>query len=588
MAKKKQIVMSKYDRYSEARKAGQVDGTVPLWMPTAGYQMFMEKYLYEAENPREQYMRIARTAAQYAPKNTVPGDHSLLFVGSVDPYIDYWTDKFFTIMWNGWMACSTPVLANMGTKRGCSVSCAGSVVGDSIDGFYSNEREVAILSKEGFGTASDLSGIRARGSYISTGGKANGVMPVIIEHIGIMRNVTQGTARRGAWAAYLNVMHGDFWEVISYLEKHDDDFNMGWIITDEFIDLLNKKDKEATRRFKRMMRVKMVTGKGYFFFIDKVNRNRPEMYKDLGLMVKASQLCTEIFLHSDATKYTYTCVLAWMNASKYAEWKDTDAVFVATVFLDCVVSDFIKQAEKIPGLEKAVAATKAGRAIGLGCGGLHTYMQEHMMPADSIDAYLFNAEFFKHLDDKSLEASKWLAVELGEPEWCVGYGLRFTHRIAVAPTKSTALIMGGISEGRGFDTAMSFTQKTSAGEVDRVNPPLLALIKRKGLDVEKCIRDVVQGYGSVQHVDWLDDFEKLVFRTGFEYDQRVVLRLAAAAQKHIDQGQSINIYLSKNTPARQIAALHKEAFLNELIHSLYYIVSSRAIVSSSSECIACQ
>jgi ribonucleoside-diphosphate reductase alpha chain len=198
-------------------------------------------------------------------------------------------------------------------------------------------------------------------------------------------------------------------------------------------------------------------------------------------------------------------------------------------------------------------------------------MQEHMMPYESIDAYMFNAEFFKHLNKESLKASQWLAKELGEPEWCVGYGLRFTHRLSVAPTKSTALIMGGISEGRGLDTAMSFTQKTSAGEVDRVNPPLLSLIKRKGLNVKKCISDVVQGYGSVQQVD-----------------QRVVLRLASVAQKEIDQGQSINIYLSKGVTEEYIAELHQIAFEDENIHSLYYIYSSRAVVSSSSECLSCQ
>lgn len=581
--------MSKYEQLSEARKAGQADGTVPDWMPTAGYQMFMEKYLYEAANPREQYMRIARTAAKHAPKNVIPGDSlGLVAVACADPYIQYWTEKFFNIMWKGWMACSTPVLANMGTDRGCPVSCAGSEMDNSIFGFYDNLKEMALLSKHGFGTATDLSGVQPRGSKMKRGGKANGVMPIIEDHILMSRKVSQGSSRRGAWAAYLNIMHGDFWEVVAYLEKHDDDFNIGWIITDEYIAALNRGDAEAHERFRRVMRVKMVTGKGYFFFIDKVNRNRPQMYKDLGFMVKASQLCTEIFLHSDATKYTYTCVLAWMNASKYDEWKDTDAVQVATVFLDCVVSEFIVIARDIPGLEKAVASTVAGRAIGLGAGGLHTYMQEHMMPADSIDAYLFNAEFFKHLDDESLKASKWLAVELGEPEWCKGYGLRFTHRIAVAPTKSTALIMGGISEGRGLDTAMSFTQKTAAGEVDRVNPPLLALIKRKGLDVESCIKDVVAAYGSVQDVDWLDEFEKLVYRTAFEYDQRVVLRLAAAAQKHIDQGQSINVYIRKGMTEQEIALLFKEAFENELIHSLYYVYSSRAIVSSKSECIACQ
>jgi ribonucleoside-diphosphate reductase alpha chain len=200
---------------------------------------------------------------------------------------------------------------------------------------------------------------------------------------------------------------------------------------------------------------------------------------------------------------------------------------------------------------------------------------------------MFNISFFKHLNRDSLEASKWLAKELGEPEWCKGYGLRFTHRLAVAPTKSTAAIYGGISEGRGLDVAMCFTQKTAAGEADRINPPLLALIKRKGLNIEDCIKDVTAAYGSVQFVDWLTPEEKEVFKTGFEVNQNVVIRHAAMAQKEIDQGQSINVYLSKNTTAKEIVKLHKEAFLDENVHSLYYIVSSRAIISSKSECLSC-
>ncbi len=578
------MVIDKYEQYSIDRKKGQEDKTVPMWMSTAGYQMFCEKYLYEAANPREQFMRIAKTAAKHAPKSYLPTDDFGNYWLTTEAY---WAEKFFTVLWKGWMACSTPVLANMGTKRGLPVSCAGSYVDDSIDGFYSNLKEMALLSKYGFGTASDLSDVRCRGSVMSGGGKANGVMPVIEDHITMSRKVSQGSSRRGAWAAYLNVMHGDFDEVISYLEKNDDDFNIGWIINDEFIAKLEAKDKEAKRRFKRMMYVKMKTGKGYFFFIDKVNRNRPQMYKDLGLMVKASQLCTEIFLHSSEA-YTYTCVLAWMNVSKYDEYKDTDAIKVATVFLDCVVSEFLEQAKGIKGLEKAIAATEKGRAIGLGAGGLHTYFQEHMMPVESLDAVMFNAEFFKHLNRDSLIASQWLAKELGEPEWCKGYGLRFTHRLAVAPTKSTAAIYGGISEGRGLDVAMCFTQKTSAGEADRVNPPLLALIKRKGLDIEECIKDVTAAYGSVQYVDWLTVEEKEVFKTGFEVNQQSVINLAASAQKEIDQGQSINVYLSKNTSAKEIVKLHKEAFLNPNIHSLYYIVSSRSIISAKSECVSCQ
>ncbi len=293
-------------------------------------------------------------------------------------------------------------------------------------------------------------------------------------------------------------------------------------------------------------------------------------------------------LHS-SKDLTYTCVLSWMNNSKWHEWKDTDAVFIATVFLDCVVSDFIEKGSKIVGLEKAVASTIKGRAIGLGQGGLHTLFQKMMLPFESLEAHMLSNQIASHIDNQSLEASRWLASVLGEPEWCKGYGVRFTHRTAIAPTKSTALIYGGISEGINPDMAMSFTQLTSAGEVDRINPVLLELIKQKGLDVEACIRDTVIGQGSVQHVDWLTPEEKLVFKTAFEIDQKVILRMAAARQLRVCQGQSLNLFFAGNADEGVIADVHQEAFENENILSLYYIYSSRGVVSSSSgECLACQ
>jgi ribonucleoside-diphosphate reductase alpha chain len=573
-----------YEQLSEERKQGQIDGTIPDWMSTSGYQMFKQKYLYEAANPREQFMRIAKTAAKHAPAQAPM--HTTEFIGDEEHRIAYWTEEFFHVLWNGYVACSTPVLANMGTQRGCPVSCAGSVVDDSIEGFYDGYREIAILTKQGFGTATDLSDIRKRGSPISAGGKASGVLPVIKHFVQDMRDVAQGTARRGAWAGYLDIQHGDFWEVIQYLEEQPDDLNIGWIITDKFIAKLQKGNKEAIKRYQRALKAKMIFGKGYFFFIDKVNRQRPEMYKDLGLMVKASQLCTEIFLHSDL-EHTYTCVLAWMNLTKAHLWENTDAVFVATVFLDCVVSEFLEQARNIRGMEKAVRATEKGRAIGLGAGGFHTYLQANGFEWGGIDAHLFNGRVFKHIDEESLKASQWLAKELGEPEWCKGYGLRFTHRMAVAPTKSTALIYGGISEGINPDIAMSFTQLTAAGEVDRVNPTLLALIKSKGLDIEACIKDTVQSQGSVQHVDWLTEDEKRVFKTAFEINQRDILRLAATRQRYIDQGQSTNLFFAGNADEKLISEIHQEAFENENILSLYYVYSSRGVVSSSSECASC-
>ena len=568
-----------YEQLSTERKQGQADGTIPEWMSTAGYQMFKQKYLYQADNPREQFKRIANTAAKHAPKQS----YDNVFVEGQE----HWEQKFFDVLWKGWVACSTPLLANMGTDRGCPVSCAGSVIDDSIEGFYDAYREIAILTKQGFGTATDLSAIRKRGSPISAGGKASGVLPVIKHFVQDMRDVAQGSSRRGAWAGYLDIQHGDFWEVVQYLEEQPDDLNIGWIINDKFIAKLQKGNKEAVKRYQRAMRAKMIFGKGYFFFVDKVNRHRPQMYKDLGLMVKASQLCSEIFLHS-SLEYTYTCVLSWMNISKYDEWKDTDAAFIATVFLDCVVSEFIEKASKIRGMEKAVASTVKGRAIGLGAGGLHTYFQKKGFEFEGVDAHIANTQIFKQIDEQSLEASKWLAQVLGEPEWCKGYGLRFTHRLAVAPTKSTALIYGGISEGINPDIAMSFTQATAAGEVDRVNPTLLELIKSKGLDIEKCIKDTVISQGSVQSVDWLTPEEKAVFKTAFEIDQKAILRLAAARQKFIDQGQSTNLFFAGNADEAAISEVHQMAFENEDILSLYYVYSSRGVVSSSGECLSCQ
>lgn len=570
--------INSYEALSMERKVLQQEGLIPDWMATAGWQMFKSKYLYQASNVREQFERIAKTAAKHAPKE-YPDNW---------PVGRTWESAFFEVLWKGWVACSTPVLANMGTNRGCPVSCAGSVIDDSILGFYDAYREVAILTKEGFGTATDLSDIRPRGSPISRGGTAAGLVPVYEHFVQDMTDVSQGANRRGGWAGYVDIEHGDFDELIGVIEKEPDGRNVGWIIKDKFVDKLNNGDKEAHRRFKKALKLKMMFGRGYFMFVDKVNRQRPQMYVDKQLYVKASQLCSEVLLHS-SKDLTYTCVLSWMNDSKYREWQNTDAVFIATVFLDCVVSEFIEKAKDIVGLEKAVASTVKGRAIGLGQGGLHTLFQQEGIPFEGLEAHMLSNQIAAQIDKQSLSASKWLAKVLGEPEWCQGYGERFTHRTAVAPTKSTALIYGGISEGINPDMAMSFTQLTAAGEVDRINPVLLELIKKKGLDIEKCIADTVVGQGSVQHVDWLTPEEKLVFKTAFEINQKAIIRMAAARQRHTCQGQSLNLYFAGNAEESLIAEVHQEAFENEDVLSLYYIYSSRGVVSSSSgECLACQ
>lgn len=401
-----------------------------------------------------------------------------------------------------------------------------------------------------------------------------------------MQEVSQGATRRGAWAGYLPIDHGDFDELCDLLHTSDDDLNVGYVITDVFINKLNNGDKEALRRYQKAMKVKMITGKGYFFFVDKANRHRPECYKELDLDIKASNLCTEIMLHS-SEDYTFTCVLSSMNLAKYDEWRETDAVFWATLFLDCVAEEFIWKAKDIPGIEKAVEFTKKGRALGLGVCGLHTFFQQRGIAFDSLEAQFLNDEIFRDLKQKTMVASHLMANEMGEPEWCYTTGRRNTHLLAIAPTKSTALIMGGISEGINPDPAMVYTQATSAGEVERVNPVLLKLMKERGVYNEETIHRIAENYGSVQGEDWLSEDEKRVFRTAFELDQRVILRLASQRQKYIDQGQSINLFFSADAEEEYISEIHKLAFKDENILSLYYVYSTKQPINQR-ECESCQ
>ena len=563
-----------YKELSEERKRLQFEGLVPSWYSTGGYQMFKEKYEYQTNgrSVRGQFERIAKTAAKH-------------LVGT--KYEKEAESKFFELLWNGWLSPSTPVLANMGTDRGLPVSCSGTVVDDSVDGFYSNLREVALLTKYGFGTASDLSHIRPRGSPISVGGKASGVMPVIKEHVQAMRSIAQGTARRGAWACYLDIEHGDFHEVVDHILAEPDDLNVGWTIKQSFIDRLNAKEPEATERFQKAMKVKMVTGKGYFFFVDKANAKRPAMYKDRGLFINNSQLCSEIMLFNDHD-HTYTCVLSSMNAAKRDEWVNTDAVYWAIIFLDCVASEFIAKARNIPGLEKAVRFTEKSRALGLGICGLHTLFMQKMLPFESFDAHMLSQEVSAHIWSEYQRATKDMAIELGEPEWCVGYGVRNTHGIAIAPTKSTALLMGGVSEGIGPDPAMSYTQMTSAGEVDRTNPTLLALMKAKGVHTKKHIQEITDAQGSVQKVTWLTEQEKEVFKTAFEINQKAVLRLASARARFIDQWQSLNLFFSADEDPGWIAEVHQEGFTDPNILALYYVYTQAGVQASKGDmCEAC-
>lgn len=560
-----------WEKFSAERKELQAQGEIPRFMETAGYSLFVKKYVETGQTVKDRYIKIATTAGDIADE----------LYGAYGEDIS-WADLFFSAMWNGWLSPSTPVLANLGTSRGLPVSCEGSYVGDSVYEFYDSIKEAAVLTKHGFGTSAYLGDIRPRGSRFSDNGKANGVVPIIEDFVTMTNRVSQGSTRRGAWAGYLPVDHDDFHELCDKILKEPDSLNVGWIVTDEFKEKLKAGDKEALKRYQRILKIRMVTGKGYMWFVDDVNRQQTASYKAYGLENKASNLCSEITLFSDPD-HSYTCVLSSLNLAYYDEWRDTSLVFIATVFLDCIAEDFIRRAESIPGLEKAVRYTKKARSLGLGVMGFHTYLQSHMIPFESSQARNENVGIFASISRQANEASEWMGSVAGIPAWCVGR--RNSHLMAIAPTMSTSLIVGGVSQGIEPVVANVFTQVSAAGEMSRINPTFLQIMKDRGKYDQETIDDLIDHEGSVQHVDWLNSLEKEVFKTAYEIKQETIIELASDRQLFVDQGQSLNLFFNADESPKYISQIHKMAMMDPNIKGLYYARSKAGVQANNGKAV---
>ena len=579
--------MSKQRNYSKERKELQKQGLCPDWMTTMGWQLFSQKYLNgDCKNPKEQYQRIAKTLAKHAPKE----------YPEFWDKIDYWKGKtweqtFFDTLYDGFISASTPMLTNTGTDYGMSVSCSGSYVGDSIEEFYETRKQNALLTKEGFGTAVYLGDIRPRGSKMKNG-EANGSQPVAEMFVDDAMKVSQGSARRGASAWYYPIDGGDFDELVHYLETFTDGNNAGWCLTDEFRDKLLSGDKDAVNRWGKMLSCKGNVGSGYQFFVDKANRKAPQMYKDKGLKIKSSQLCSEITLFSDSDN-TFTCVLASENLRKYDE-RPKMLAFVGTVMLDCVASDFIEKAKEKGNMERAVRFTEQSRALGYGVMAFHTYLLDHSIVWGSLESKFTNIKMFSTIKSEATQATQWMAKVLGEPELCKGYGVRNTHLLAVAPTKSTALIVGSVSEGINPQVGFVYTQSTPSGEVFRIDPSFLQLIKDKGIytseddkATQDFLYDIISHKGSIQHRDEFTEYEKAVYRTAFEINPYDHLDLVSERQEYICQAQSCNVFLA-NTTAKEMSKLYLYAYLDKNILSLYYHYGLRdANIQTNVVCESC-
>ena len=484
--------------------------------------------------------------------------------------VEGFADKFEDYTSRGWFSLSTPVWCNFGLDRGYGISCFGLSIEDDMGDILRANAEMGMLSKVGGGTAAYFGKLRSRGSEIKNNGKSSGAVSSMEVFQSTINYSSQGSTRRGSFAAYLPIDHDDYYEFMDCRSEGSkiQDISMAVTISESFMDRLIKRDKDAEDRIVKLYQKRFETGYPYVLFDRNVDEGKPQVYKDKGMSILTSQLCSEILEYTDSTK-SFTCCLSSMNLLHYDEWKDTDAVKVLTYFLDSVLTDFINKADGKPFLEKVVLFAKEHRSIGLGVLGYHSMLQSKMIPFESISARALNKMIFKNINDKSLEASKELAKMFGEPKMLEGYGERFTTRLAIAPTTSSSFILGQISPSIEPLNSNYFLKDLAKGKFSHRNPFLKTLLESKGKDNERTWKSILTHGGSVQHLEYLDETEKAVFKTFGEISQLEVVIQAADRQKFIDQAQSLNTMIHPKTPLHEVHALFLEAYKLG-VKTLYY------------------
>jgi ribonucleoside-diphosphate reductase alpha chain len=469
---------------------------------------------------------------------------------------DGFADKFYDYMSRGFYSLSSPVWSNFGTKKGLPISCNGVYVEDSIESMLDKLGEVSIQSKHGSGTSVYLSKIRPRGNPIKTGGKANGPAYYASLFETAVDIISQGNVRRGSCAAYLDIEHPDIMEFLEMREVGSSiqNLSMGVCIGDAWMESMISGDKDKRDIWARILRKRKESGYPYLFFSDTVNNNRPQVLKDKGIKIYASNLCSEIALPS-SKEWSFVCNLASMNCLTFDEWVNTDAVETMIWFLDAVMEEYIEKTSKIKYMEASNNFARTWRALGLGQLGWHSYLQSKMIPFESFDAHMMAIKMSKFIDDRSLIASKELAEEYGEPEGLLGYGVRNLTRCAIAPTTSSSFILGQVSPAIEPLASNYFTKDLAKGKFTYKNPYLTKVLETYGRDTFEVWETILIRGGSVQHLDFLTQTERDVFKTFSEIAPISIVQQAAARQPYIDQAQSLNIMIAPDVPVKDVNAL---------------------------------
>ena len=559
------------------------------WINEESVTFLQRGYLSEGEEPLE---RI-RTIAEHAEK----------LLG-----IEGFADKFYDYMGRGWYSLSSPVWANFGKRRGLPVSCFGSNIGDNIESILYTQAEVGEMSKMGGGTSGYFGNIRERGAEITDNGHAPGSVHFMNLFESVVDNISQGSTRRGRFSPYLPVEHPD---IMEFLEIGTEGFPIQDLthavtVTDKFMEEMIAGDDEKRAIWAKVIQRRGEIGYPYIMFHDTMNNKTVDVYKDKGATIYNSNLCSEIALHNSEEE-SFVCVLSSMNVLHYDEWKDTDAVETMTMFLDAVVTEFLSKIEDIRDngtiegkrgffyLEKAYNFAKRQRALGLGVLGWHSLLQKRGLPFDTRETARLNVEVFKHIKEKSYAASEELAKMFGEPEYLEGYGRRNVTLNAIAPTTSSAFILGQVSQSIEPIWSNCYVKDVAKMKVTIKNPVLKELLSELGHDTKEVWNSIKQNDGSVQHLDILSDEQKEVFRTFAEINQSSIINQAAVRQSYIDQSQSLNLMISPDMPTRDVNKLLIEAWQLG-VKTLYYqhsMNSAQAFARkklglNDLQCVACE
>lgn len=533
------------------------------WLNDESRQFLSRGYI--TESPEQRIKDIARIAEKHL-------------------HIEGFAQKFEDYMARGFYSLSTPVWINFGKQKGLPISCYGSNVDDNLDSILNASREIGMMSKYGGGTSVFLGNIRPRGAVISTGGTADG--PV---HYARMYDTTvdvckQSEARRGACAAWLPVEHSDILEFLDVGTEGNPIQNLqyGVTVTDKWLEEMKAGDADKRKIWAKVIQRRNEFGFPYIMFKDNSNNNSP--YKELGLDITASNLCSEIQLPTDSFN-SFVCCLGSINLLHWDEIVETDAIETYTLFLNAVMDEFITKSATMPGMSRAHRFAKDHRAIGLGVLGWHTYLQSQLIEFESMDAKFLNIQIFKTLKERSEAASRELC-EIGNVK-SIRPGYANTTLLAIAPTKSSSFIHGQVSMGIEPIKSNYFVKDLAKSKTVYKNPFLMQELEKYGLNNEETWESILKKDGSVQHLDFPT---KAVFKSFIEISPKEIIIQAGQRQKFIDQAQSLNLMIHPSVPAKDINQLY--LFAHETgVKTLYYqfsISSAQSFARNILECASCE